>query len=178
MRRIDTGEQFAGSGGLHVYPLIKDGTDFRRFLKSLNDRCWLAGLGWITLSSAGSYLDRSIIDITVAGPERLVFEGAPIVEPPLEQDQECRRPVITPGIAIDSLSVCPPLRASEMAEVRRLKNNAKQALAGERNKILNERAAHLAQRQRIPIEAARRIVDNECGVSCSPIARWSLMTLI
>ena len=118
----------------------------RRFLEALHDRCWLAGLGWIALSKVGSYRDMSIIDVSVGAPERLVFEGAPIVEPPLEQDRERRRPIATPGVTTDTLAACPPLTTSETAEVSRLKNNAKQALATERAKLLGDRARALAHR--------------------------------
>ena len=44
--RTDTGQVFGGSDGLHVYVLIKDGTDAVRFLSALHERCWQAGLGW------------------------------------------------------------------------------------------------------------------------------------
>jgi hypothetical protein len=37
--RADTGERFEGSGGLHVYIIIEDGTDSVRFLKVLHDKC-------------------------------------------------------------------------------------------------------------------------------------------
>ena len=39
-----------------------DGGDTERFLKTLHDRCWLAGLGWHLIGKAGQLLDRSIID--------------------------------------------------------------------------------------------------------------------
>ena len=54
LRRTDTGEVFTGSGGLHAYIIIKDGTDAERLLKTLQDRCWLAGLGWIWVSDLGT----------------------------------------------------------------------------------------------------------------------------
>jgi hypothetical protein len=92
--RTDTGEKFTGSGGLHVYLPVADGADIPRFLRALHDRCWLAGLGWIALSKSGAYLERSIIDVAVGTPERLVFEGEPIIEPPLAQDKEGRRPIV------------------------------------------------------------------------------------
>ena len=89
--RSDTGERLAGSGGLHVFVAVQEGTDIRRFLQDLHARCWLAGLGWMMVSKSGSLLDRSIIDRMVYGPERLVFEGPPILEDPLKQDKNSRR---------------------------------------------------------------------------------------
>jgi len=49
----NTGEEFPGSGGVHVYLLVKDGTDIERFLKTLHARCWLAGLGWMMVGVGG-----------------------------------------------------------------------------------------------------------------------------
>jgi hypothetical protein len=60
LSRTDTGEEFGGSGGLHVYITIKDGSDAVRFLKTLHARCWLAGYGWMNVGAAGQLLERSI----------------------------------------------------------------------------------------------------------------------
>jgi flagellar biosynthesis GTPase FlhF len=163
LSRSDTGETFPSSGGLHVYLLIKDGSDIERFLDDLEARCWLAGLGWITFSAAGSYLVRSIIDVAVGRPERLCFEAPAIIEAPLAQDPVARRPVVTPGVTIDSYAACPPLTTVERAEVRRLQENAKRALADERNRILVARAGKIANQRGITIDAARRIVDDQCN---------------
>jgi hypothetical protein len=59
LSRSDTGEQLAGSDGLHVYLLVKDSTDIERFLKALHERCWLAGLGWMMVGAAGQLLERA-----------------------------------------------------------------------------------------------------------------------
>ena len=107
--RSDTGERLPGSEGRHVYLLVQDGTDVERFLRALHDRCWLAGLGWMMVGAAGQLLERSVIDRMVGGPERLVFEGGPVLEPPLEQDRESRRPVAVDGDALDTVAACPPL---------------------------------------------------------------------
>ena len=56
--RADTGERIAGSGGAHHYVMVKDGGDIERFLRDLHDRCWLQGLGWHLVSSAGQLLER------------------------------------------------------------------------------------------------------------------------
>ena len=42
--RTDTGEALAGSSGVHGYVMIKDGTDAERFLSTLHEKCWVAGL--------------------------------------------------------------------------------------------------------------------------------------
>jgi hypothetical protein len=104
----DTGEKLAGSSGLHVFLSVRDGSDVERFLKTLHTRCWLAGLGWVMAGVGGQLLERSIVDRVVGTPERLVFEGAPILDPPLAQDEASRRPAVSDGGALDTFFACPP----------------------------------------------------------------------
>ncbi len=99
--RSDTQEKLSGSNGLHAYVEVKDGADIERFLRVLHDRCWLAGLGWMMVGAGGQLLERSIVDRMVGAPERLVFEGPPLLAPPLAQDAESRRPIATEGIALN-----------------------------------------------------------------------------
>jgi hypothetical protein len=61
LKRIDTGQEFAGSGGLHAFIIAMCGDDVERFLTTLHERCWLNGLGWMMVGAAGQYLDRSIV---------------------------------------------------------------------------------------------------------------------
>ena len=78
----DTRKWLPGSKGEHIYLAIADGADIERALKCLQQRLWLAGYGFHVVGAGGQLLDRSIIDATVYGPERLVFEGAPVLVPP------------------------------------------------------------------------------------------------
>ena len=131
LSRSDTGEQLPGSKNLHNFVVVKDGADIERFLKTLHDRLWLAGLGWMIISESGRLLERSIIDRIVGTPERLVFEGAPILEPPLEQDKESRKPIAINGDALDTHAACPPLTAAERSKVEEEKAKAGRSLEGE-----------------------------------------------
>src|SRR5262249_29777490 len=87
LSRADTGEALPGSDGMHVFVAVRDGDDIERSLRTLHDRCWLYGFGWMVVSSSGALLERSIVDRMVGAPERLVFEGNPILVPPLRQDK-------------------------------------------------------------------------------------------
>jgi len=60
LRNVETGESFPNSGGCHIVIPVLDAADMPRFLSDFYDRCWLAGLGWGTVSAAGSFLARSI----------------------------------------------------------------------------------------------------------------------
>jgi hypothetical protein len=87
-----TGAPVPGSDGAHLYLSVRDVSDSARFLRALHDRCWLAGFGWMMVGAGGQVLERSIVDRMVGAPERLVFEGAPVLVYPLAQSVEARRP--------------------------------------------------------------------------------------
>lgn len=73
--RTDTGEQMPGSAGQHIYIRVQDGADTERFLKTLHERCWLSGFGWLMTGATGQILNRSLVDRMVYAAERLVFEA-------------------------------------------------------------------------------------------------------
>jgi hypothetical protein len=144
LSRTDTGATFPGSGGLHVYVTIKDGADAVRFLKELHVRCWLSGYGWMNVGAAGQLLERSIVDRMVGASERLVFEGPPIVEPPLHQDAAARRPRVVAGDILDTARACPPLSILEQQAFGRLRAQERLRLAPE---CAAKRAAWIAARK-------------------------------
>jgi hypothetical protein len=164
--RSDTGERLPGSGGLHVYLLVQDGTDVERFLRALHDRCWLAGLGWKMIGAAGQLLERSVIDCMVGGPERLVFEGGPILVPPLQQDRKSRRPVAVDGDVLDTVAACPPLLIGETAKLEELKARARQRLKPEaaraRTAFIVRQAPRIVERTGVSMASAKRTVARQC----------------
>jgi hypothetical protein len=160
--RIDTGEQMRGSGGVHHYILVKDAGDIERFLQDLHDRCWLHGLGWHLIGAAGQLLERSIVDRTVGNGERLCFEGAPLIDPPLAQDAAMRVPEVIEGEAIDVSVVVPKLTEYERHRVDEAKAASKAALgkaaAEIRSKHDRELAEKIATKSGMPIVSALRLV--------------------
>ena len=131
----DTGRKIKGSGGVHIYLAVANGLDVERFLKVLHDRCWLAGFGWMMIGTGGQILERSIIDCSVAAPERLVFEGAPILRKPLGQDKDSRKPIAHDGKILSTRSVCPKLSDKEQKDVEALKAKARKRLEPEAAKV-------------------------------------------
>jgi hypothetical protein len=166
LHRTDTGAQIPGSRGLHIFIVAQDGTDIARFLTTLHDRCWLAGMGWLAVGSAGQLLDRSIIDRVVGMPERLVFEGQPILVPPVTQDAESRRPIARGGNIINTATACPSLTVAEQTEVTRLKAEARQRLMPEAEKVraiyVDTRAEALVKSRNITKDEARRVIGHQC----------------
>ena len=71
--------------GLHIYIKIADQRQSKNILQLIHDRCWEAGYGFFTLAADGKLLERSLVDTSVHGPERLVFEAKPTVLEPLKK---------------------------------------------------------------------------------------------
>jgi hypothetical protein len=88
-----TGQKFPESGGRHIAIPVEDASDIDRFLRDLHDRCWLCGFGWGMVGAAGTFLERAIVDRSVGSPERLIFEGKPIIEKPLMQSGPRPKPM-------------------------------------------------------------------------------------
>jgi hypothetical protein len=166
LTRTDTGETLPGSSGVHIYVRVADGGDVERFLRTLHERCWLAGFGWPVVGAGGQLLDRSLVDRSVYAGERLVFEGAPVLVQPLAQDAALRAPVVHEGDDLATLEVCPPLRIVETSELKVLKAKSAHVLApsraAERETFINSRAERLAERIKAPIPQARRIIERQC----------------
>jgi hypothetical protein len=162
----DTKMRIASSNGRHVYLLVADGSDIERFLVSLHARCVLAGFGWLIVGAGGQVLERSIIDRMVGAPERLVFEGPPLLEPPLTQDCESRRPQAHEGEALDTMAACAPLTVVEQAALKEWRSREAHRLAPARAegraKFIAEQAARVAARHEISIERAIQVVEQQC----------------
>jgi hypothetical protein len=170
--RFDTRTWLPGSNGAHLYLAVQDVADSERFLRTLHNRCWLAGFGWYMISASGQLLERSIIDRMVGQPERLVFEGPPELIPPLAQDDAARQPVINDGAWLDTLAQCPPLRADEQAWLEEIRTKTAYHIEGDRVRIRDEfirkQAKTLAQQSGISESAARTIIERQCRGTLLP----------
>ena len=166
LTRSDTGEVVKGSDGIHVYVEVRDGADAERFLKTLHDRCWLAGLGWIMVGAGGQLLDRSIVDRMVYAAERLVFEGVPILMEPLVQDAKLRAPVVTEGEPVDTVAACCDLTIVERAALGDLKAKERHRLSdaatAARAAFVREHAARIVGRTGVTQAAAEYMVGRQC----------------
>ncbi|MDA8249488.1 MAG: hypothetical protein M0Z28_09925, partial [Rhodospirillales bacterium] len=160
LSRADTAEAIPGSSGLHLYVLVRDGSDIPRFLKALHARAWLAGFGWLVVGAGGQALDRSLVDRMVGAPERLAFEGPPVLAAPLVQDAEGRRPIAIEGAALDTLAAMPPLTIAETARLREMIDAERHRIAGDlaasRSRFIERHAAEIATRTGASLPAARR----------------------
>jgi hypothetical protein len=160
--RTDTGEPIAGSNGMHHYVLVQDGGDIERFLKDLHDRCWSHGFGWHMIGRAGQLLDRSIVDRMVGFGERLCFEGAPFIVPPLAQDAAQRVPEACEGSAIDSARALPRLSEYERHRVNGAKEESRKALGKSAAQVREKHDKELAEK-----------ISVKSGCPSSPHSGWS-----
>jgi hypothetical protein len=118
------------------------------------------------VSTSGTLLERSIVDRMVGGPERLVFEGGPVLVPPLQQDKKSRRPIAVEGVALDTVVVCPKLTTVERARLDELKFKERERLAPEaakaREAFIEAQAKELVARTGMAEKAARQVIVRQC----------------
>ncbi|MBR1326888.1 hypothetical protein [Bradyrhizobium ottawaense] len=162
LSRGDTGDPIAGSDGEHHYVLVADGGDIERFLNDLHDKCWLNGFGWHMISRSGALLERSIVDRLVGFGERLCFEGAPLLIPPLVQKPSKRQPRVFDGQAIESSRVVPAPTEYDRHRINLAKADSKRALSKAAAEISNKHDQDLAKavsaRSGTPIATALRLI--------------------
>ena len=113
--------------GYHVYIPVMNAADIPRYGKLLFHRLWLAGYGFIALSSNGSMLDRTIIDAAVFSPERLDFVGKPVINSagleytPIES-------ILISGYMLDT-SLLAELTSAEKMHINKLIGDKKAAMS-------------------------------------------------
>ena len=160
LRNEETGETFAGSGGQHVYLFVRDGADIPRFLRDLQKRAWLAGLGWIMVSARGSLLIRSIVDVTVGQPRavglRRQAEGRGAA---WRRTKRRGGPSPTRAICSTPATACPPLTAEEERRYSELVDAAKREKQPEVEAAKEQAAETIARLRGIAIEKARAVVE-------------------
>jgi hypothetical protein len=156
------GHSWPGSGGAHGFIGVVDATDIPRATKVLAQKEWLKGYGWIAISRAGSLLVRGPIDEAVASPERLIFEGAPIVVPPLAQGPRGAR--VVGGSLLDTRQALPELTLEEQHKVTALIDAAKRAAEPEAARVkalwMDARVAELV-RKGVSESKAREVVKRQ-----------------
>ena len=98
IHNIATGEAMP-AGGEHVYVVVSEAHRGKEVLQGIDRLCWAAGEGRIELARNGDMLERSLVDITVWAPSRLIYEGAVVLGAGLVQQP--RRVELFPGGTLD-----------------------------------------------------------------------------
>src|SRR5258708_2301797 len=103
----------------------------------------------------------------VGMPERLVFEGPPIVFAPLWQDPELRRPIAVPGNVLDTRTALPDLNQLELSRLEKLKaveaSRVAPECAEQRERYIEAETAELTATRKLSEPAARAIVIKRCN---------------
>jgi hypothetical protein len=148
LRNTETGDEFPGNGGLHIYVILAEQTDLKRFLKDLHTRLVAAGFGWPYMTEGGAVEMRSLVDYKVGQGSRLIFEGEPLVLAPFEQDAEARKADMheREKDVVDSRIAVPSVTTAEQREHDRLLTEAKRHFAPEVEKIRKAKAEKLEER--------------------------------
>ena len=73
------GDTHNNANGFHTFVRLQKAQQIPQSLLALHARCWENGLGYFIISKSGQLLDRSIIDVSVGSPERLIFTADPIL---------------------------------------------------------------------------------------------------
>ena len=128
------------SGGLHVYFNTKFilPTNLQTLLRT---RLWNTGMGFIALAKNGAMLERTLLDLSVLSPERLIFEARPALGEGLEQSP--RQWTHTEG---DALTTIPTVTEEE------------NALAEENVALAKQDPELLAKQREINEEYCRKLV--------------------
>lgn len=104
-----TGETLRGLLGQRGYLIVQDATDIPRAGRVICDRAWAAGHGRFAVSSAGTLLERGLIDLSVFQGNHVDFAGGAVCHPPLVQQRG--DPVLIAGVCkvVDTKIALPDL---------------------------------------------------------------------
>ena len=139
--------------GNHIFIRLEYAPNLPQLLQVMFDRCWSAGLGFIKISKAGYMLERSPIDLAVAGAERLIFEAPPIVQPPLVRVRPSDR--LKHGGSLSDLARPDPRLIAELK--RQARDKLKPAAAKMAQQFEVEQIDKIRSQTKVSKTEARRI---------------------
>lgn len=116
--------EIQGLRGQRLYILVSDLSDTERFGEVLAKRLWLAGYGYIVVSSSGQRLVRSVFDAAMFQAARLDFIGGAVCQSPLEQKRGLPI-VLSEGGWLDTRRELPDLTCDEENAYERLVEDCK-----------------------------------------------------
>jgi hypothetical protein len=143
-------------GGAHFYIALSDMTQAKATLDALHRRAWAAGLGFYQLSKAGGLLERSIVDVSVASPERLIFEAPPQLVAPVTR--EVAAGWSHEGETLAVLTNAPQICARADAAMVVARDEIRPAEKAKRQAFEGRQAAKIAKAEGLTIKAAHAIV--------------------
>lgn len=153
------GKQVVAPRGFHLYAAA-DGGSIEAYSKALGMHAWAARLGYISISRSGARLPRTVIDLSIHQPERLLFEAGAHIAKGAGLTQRLPRPEYQPGKTLDLDAIRVTVRLQEKYErlVRQAKEDAAPEAARVREIYVQAEAEKLREATGMRIEDARRVV--------------------
>lgn len=125
IHNAETGEQVSGLSGQRLYILVKDARDIPRAGRALFDRLWLRGHGHWLVTTAGTLLERSVVDTCAWQPCRLDFVAPPVCEAPLKHEPPDPQVFNNEAPALDSMGTFAPLTEAETKQLAEIKKETR-----------------------------------------------------
>ena len=116
--------------GYHIYIVANEALDIPRYSRTLFNKLWLTGYGFIDLTANGSMLTKSLFDLTVYSPERLDFVGKPVIVDSKNLEYIPQEIKFVDGNFLDTTSLV-DLTEIEQITLRRMIADAKVAIKAE-----------------------------------------------
>lgn len=151
LHNLKTGEHYTGNGGMHLY--IATTLPLETLQSVLEVRLWKAGKGYIDFASSGAMLERTLVDLSVLSPERLIYEADPVLGDGIGQE-----PRVWGHHEGEVLSEIQPLTDQDFRDHQKCVCEAKN---GPENKEIAESKLEAHYRKRVTKMAALKEVSEE-----------------
>jgi hypothetical protein len=141
----------------HVYSVFESCDELKRYVDALFKHCVIRW-GHARIDASGKVVIRTIFDLSVFSPERIVYEGGATLGPGLSQERPA--PELRPGhrLILDPTKLQVPTKSEYDRHVVSLKAAVADEAAEVREAWLQSRASELAARSGMTIEAAKKTV--------------------
>jgi hypothetical protein len=164
-------EKMKGIGGFRVYVIARVAADIPAMGELIAKRLWLAGYGYMAVSSSGALLARCLVDTSVWQPERCDFAARGVYADGLtskadqavavEYSGESKPYVpLAPMLALRDLKGLTSVELKQYAEAVALaKKGAAASASAAREAWLTERVQPYAERASVSVEKARTLLS-------------------
>jgi hypothetical protein len=143
----------------HIY-CIFEGGDLTALKRYLEVKLWNEGYGYIEFARNGALLERTLIDLAVLSPERLIYEAAPILGAGLSREPSPWKEGKGGPIDCD-LKLTEEEINEYKAKVETARAKAREQSLRHKEAYLEEQASKLASDQHIPLEEAKQRISVE-----------------
>ncbi|RKT43203.1 P4 family phage/plasmid primase-like protein [Thiocapsa rosea] len=155
----ETNQQPGMPKGFHIYCLFKN-SDLKALKTYLEVKLWNEGYGYIEFARNGALLVRTLIDLAVLSPERLIYEAAPILGSGLSREpspwKEGKGGPIDCDLNLTEEEICEYRDKVETAKAK-----AQEQSLRHKEAYLEEKASQLASDQQIPLDEAKQRISVE-----------------